>query len=101
MRIKRVAFLRAIVESIFARMRAERKRVADQERAGGAEVDAVIRADADRQVAIILAEAEKDASMIIFEGRAAALDVFIEALAKEPELSRYRKSLEAYALVGN
>ena len=99
-RIKRVAFPPEIAQSIFARMRAERRRVADRERAEGAQLDAEIRADVDRKVTIILAEVERDASMIRSEGRAAATDVFIKALAKEPELSRYQKSLEAYKISG-
>ena len=81
-------------------MRAERRHVADRERAEGAQLDAEIRSEADRQVAIILAEAERDASMIRSEGWAAATDVFIEALAQEPGLSRYQQSLEAYKISG-
>ena len=99
-RIKRLAFPPEIAQSIFARMRAERRLVADRERAEGGQLDAEIRADVDRQVVIILAEAERDASMIRSEGRAVATDVFIKVLAKEPELSRYQKSLEAYKISG-
>ena len=99
-RIKRVAFPPEVAQSIFARMRAERRLVAGRERAEGAKVDAEIRADTDRQVATIMAEAERDAGMIRSEGRAAVLDVFIETLAKEPELSRYQKSVGAYKISG-
>ena len=99
-RLKRVDFPPEITQSIFARMRAERRHVADRERAEGAQLDAEIRSEADRQVAIILAEAERDASMIRSEGWAAATDVFIEALAQEPGLSRYQQSLEAYKMSG-
>ena len=50
-RIKRADFPETVAESVYARMQAERKRIADRERAQGAERDAEVRANVDRQAA--------------------------------------------------
>ena len=97
-RMKRVSFPEAAQEAIFNRMRAERARISTQFRADGAEQYARIRAAADRERAIILAEAQRRAEVIAGEGEARAIDIIIEALAEVPELSGYRKSLEAYKI---
>ena len=97
-RLKRVGFPLAIEQSVFARMRREREVQAQRLRAEGEEEYLTIAADVDRQVAIILAEAERDADILRGEGEAAAIDIFTEALAQEPELSRYQSSLEAYKI---
>ena len=57
-RIKRADFPDTIADSVYARMQAERQRIADRERAEGFERDAEVRANVDRQAAIIRAEAE-------------------------------------------
>ena len=55
---------------------------------------------ADRQVAISLAEAERAANIVLGEGDADTIDISIEALAAEPEPSRYQQSLEANNISG-
>ncbi|MDP6494243.1 MAG: protease modulator HflC, partial [Dehalococcoidia bacterium] len=95
-RLQRISFPPDIEQSIFDRMRAERAFHAARLRAEGEEVYLTITADVDKQVAIILAEAERDANILLDEGESAAIDIFIEALAQEPELSRYQRGLEAY-----
>ena len=56
-RIKRADFPVEIADSVYARMQAERKRKADRERAEGAEIDATVRAQVDRDGTIIRANA--------------------------------------------
>ena len=56
-RLKRVDFVPEISESVYRRMEAERKRVANEQRSIGAAESEKIRADADRQREVILAEA--------------------------------------------
>jgi len=63
-RIKRADFPLEIAESVYSRMRAERQRKADKERAEGNEIDAQVRADADRKATIILANANRDSRII-------------------------------------
>lgn len=96
-RIKRADFPDEIAESVYARMQAERKRKADRERAEGAEADAEIRADVDKQATIILAEAERDAQILRGEGEAEAAKLFAEALERDPEFYGFQRKLETYA----
>lgn len=77
-------------------MQAERKRIADRERAQGAERDAEVRANVDRQAAIIRAEAERDAQIIRGEGEAEAVRIFAESLGQDPEFYAFQRSLQAY-----
>jgi membrane protease subunit HflC len=95
-RTKRIDFPSEIANSIYERMKAERKRIADAERAEGAERDLEIRAGTDRQAAIIKAEAERDADIVRGEGEAEAITIFAEALEQGPEFYAFRRSLEAY-----
>ncbi|MCI0438255.1 MAG: protease modulator HflC, partial [Chloroflexi bacterium] len=95
-RIKRADFPPEIAESIYARMRAERERIANRERAEGAQRDLEIRANADRQATIIRAEAERDANITRGAGEAEAVGIFAEALQQDPEFYRFQRSLEAY-----
>lgn len=95
-RIKRADFPEEIAESVYARMKAERKRKADRERAEGAEVDAQVRADVDKQATIIRAEADRDANIIRGSGEADAIKIFADALNQGPEFYSFQRSLEAY-----
>jgi len=95
-RIKRADFPDEIADSIHDRMRAERKRKADRERAQGAERDAEIRAATDKDATILLAEAERIANITRGEGEAAAIAIFAEALEQDPEFYAFQRSLEAY-----
>ncbi len=95
-RIKRADFPDTIAESVFARMQAERKRIADRDRAEGAQADAEIRSSVDRQATIILAEAERDAAILRGEGEAEAIQIYAEALNQDPEFFTFQRSLEAY-----
>ena len=95
-RIKRADFPEEIAESVYARMKAERQRKADRERAEGAEVDAQVRANVDKQATIIRAEADRDANIIRGSGEADAIKIFADALNKGPEFYNFQRSLEAY-----
>ena len=69
-RVKRIEFPEEVSDSVFNRMRQERKRFASKLRAEGVETAEEIRADADRQATVILAEAYRDAEKIRGEGDA-------------------------------
>ena len=96
LQIKRADFPAEIADSVYARMQAERKRKADRERAEGAQVDAEVRSDVDRQATIIRAEAERDANIIRGEGEARAIEIFASALEQGPEFYAFQRSLQAY-----
>jgi len=95
-RIKRIDLPAEVSESVYRRMEAERKRVANELRStGGAEAEK-IRADADRQREIIIAEAYRDAQRIKGEGDARAAAIYASAFGKNPEFYAFYRSMEAY-----
>ena len=95
-RLKRVDLPQEVSESVFGRMQAERKRIANELRStGGAEAERV-RADADRQREIITAEAYRDAQRIKGEGDAKASAVYANAFSQNPEFYSFYRSMEAY-----
>ena len=95
-RIKRADFPLSIAESVFARMNAERSRVANQERAVGERTKLRVQSDADREVVEILSAANRESLEIrgLAEGR--AIEIFAKALERDPEFFRFLRSLEAY-----
>ncbi len=95
-RVGAIDFPPEIAPNIYERMRAERKRRADGERATGAQKDLNVRADVDRQATIIRAEAERDANIIRGEGEARAVKIFADALNQGPEFFAFQRSLDAY-----
>ena len=94
-RIKRADFPGEIAESVYSRMKAERQRKADKERAEGAEIDAQVRADADRKATIIRANANRDSNIVRGCGEADATRIFAEALEQDPEFYSFQRSLES------
>lgn len=95
-RITRVDYVEAITESVYRRMEAERKRVANELRSTGAAEGEKIRADADRQRDITIANAYRDAQKIKGEGDAEAARIYAEAFGKDPQFAQFYRSLEAY-----
>jgi membrane protease subunit HflC len=95
-RLKRVDFPLEISSSIYSRMDAERKRVANELRASGAAEGEKIKADADKQREVILAEAYRDAQKTKGEGDARASAIYASAFGRNPEFYSFYRSLEAY-----
>ena len=95
-RLKRVDFPLEISESVYRRMDAERKRVANELRASGAAEGEKIKADADRQREVILAEAYRTAQQTKGEGDARASALYASAFGKNAEFYAFYRSLEAY-----
>ncbi len=95
-RLKRVDFVPEISDSVFRRMEAERKRVANEQRSIGAAEGEKIRADADRQKEVLLAEAYRDAQRLKGDGDAKASAVYAAAFGQNPEFYSFYRSLEAY-----
>ena len=95
-RMKRADFSADVQDDIFKRMQAERERISRETRALGAEQDAKIRAEVNKDRAIILADAQKQANLTKGEGEAKAVEIFAEALQQDPEFFAFQRSLEAY-----
>jgi membrane protease subunit HflC len=95
-RITRVDYAESITASVYQRMEAERKRVANELRSTGFAEGEKIRADADRQREVIVAEAYKKAQTIKGDGDAKAAAVYGQAFGKDPSFAQFYRSLEAY-----
>lgn len=95
-RLKRVDLPQEVSESVYQRMEAERKRVANELRSTGAGEAEKIRADADRQREVILAEAYRDAQRTKGEGDAKAAAIYADAYSLNPEFYAFYRSMEAY-----
>lgn len=95
-RLKRVDLPQEVSESVYRRMEAERKRVANELRSTGSAESEKIRADADRQREVILAEAYRKAQEVKGEGDAQASAIYAGAFQSNPEFYSFYRSLEAY-----
>ena len=95
-RLKRVDLLAEISDSVYRRMEAERKRVANELRSMGAAESDKILANAERQRDTILAEAYRDAQKIKGAGDAKATALYAEAFGRDPQFAQFYQSLEAY-----
>jgi membrane protease subunit HflC len=95
-RITRVDYVEAITESVYRRMEAERKRVANELRSTGAAEGEKIRADADRQREVTVANAYREAQKVKGEGDAQAASLYGEAFGRDPQFAQFYRSLEAY-----
>ena len=95
-RLKRVDLPQEVSESVYRRMEAERKRVANELRSTGSAEGEKIRADADRQREVIIAEAYREAQKVKGEGDAKASRIYAESFGQNPEFASFYRSLEAY-----
>lgn len=95
-RLRRVDLPQEVSESVYQRMEAERKRVANELRSEGAGAAEKIRADADKQREIIIAEAFREAQNTKGAGDAKASEIYARAYSKNPEFYAFYRSLEAY-----
>jgi modulator of FtsH protease HflC len=95
-RLKRVDLPQDVSESVYRRMEAERKRIANELRSTGAAEAEKIRADADRQREVLLAEAYRDAQRVRGEGDARAAATYAAAFSQNPEFYAFYRSMDAY-----
>ncbi|MFM8756255.1 MAG: protease modulator HflC [Limnohabitans sp.] len=95
-RMTRADYVDTITESVYRRMEAERKRVANELRSTGGAEGEKIRADADRQREVTIANAYRDAQKIKGEGDAQAARLYAEAFGRDPQFAKFYRSLEAY-----
>jgi len=95
-RIKRINLPEQNKQSVYARMRAERERIARQYRAEGEEQALSIRADADRQKEEILSVAYKEAEKVKGEGDAESTRTYSQAYSRNPRFYKLLRTLESY-----
>ncbi|MDP2951916.1 MAG: protease modulator HflC [Chloroflexota bacterium] len=94
--IKRADLPGEVQASVFARMKAERGRIALQYRAEGNELAAAVRATADKGATIISAEAYAQSQKLMGEGDAQATAIYAEAFEQDAEFYGFLRTLEAY-----
>ncbi|MDR3393778.1 MAG: protease modulator HflC [Parasulfuritortus sp.] len=95
-RIKRVELPAEVSESVYRRMEAERKRVANELRSTGSAEEEQIKADADKQREVIIAQAYREAQTVKGEGDAKAAAIYSAAYGKNPEFYAFYRSMQAY-----
>jgi membrane protease subunit HflC len=95
-RVKRADLPAEVTHSVFARMRAERQRIAKKYRSEGEEEAVKIRAKTDKEKTILLAESYRQAEKLRGEGDAEAIKVYAEAFEKDPEFYAFVRTLQAY-----
>lgn len=95
-RIKRADLPPEVQASVFARMQAERQRIAMRYRAEGEERAREIRASADKEREIILARAYSTSQRLRGEGDAQATAVAGRAFGQDPGFYAFQRRLETY-----
>jgi modulator of FtsH protease HflC len=98
-RMKRLNLPAQNRESVFARMRSERERIAKQYRAEGEAEALKIRAEADKEKARIISEAYREAEKIRGDGDAQSTRIYAEAYSRDPKFYKLVRTLEAYKKV--
>ena len=95
-RLRRVDLPEEVSQSVYQRMNAERKSVANELRSQGFADSEKIRAVAEQERDIIITEAYKDAQKIKGEGDASASRIYADAFSKNQDFYDFFRSLEAY-----
>ncbi|HLD77774.1 MAG TPA: protease modulator HflC, partial [archaeon] len=95
-RIKRLDLPREVQQSVFARMQAERQRIAKKYRAEGEERAREVRAEASKEAQIILAKAYEKAQALLGAGDAQATAIYASAYEKDPDFYSFLRRLETY-----
>ncbi|GAB5470220.1 MAG: protease modulator HflC [Rhodospirillales bacterium] len=95
-RIGRADLAPQVAEAVYARMRAERERLAADFRARGQEQFQTVTAQADREATVIRAEAQRQADILRGEGEGQRTNILNEAYSKDPEFFRFSRTMEAY-----
>lgn len=95
-RIKRADLPQEVQASVFARIIAERSRIASQFRAEGAEQAFRIRADADKERTIIEAKAYEEGQRARGEGDGRSTEIYASAYNRDAEFYSFTRNLEAY-----
>lgn len=95
-RIKRLNLPAGNRQSVFERMKSERRKIADRYRSAGMAENQRIRSRADRQYSDLLARARADAERIRGAAEADAIATLNEVHSADPEFYRVLRTLDAY-----
>ena len=95
-RIKRADLPSEVAHSVYARMKAERQRIAKKYRSEGEEEALKIRAITDKEKTIMLAESYRKSEKLKGQGDAEAISVYAAAFEKDPEFYSFVRTLQTY-----
>jgi membrane protease subunit HflC len=95
-RIRRLDLPDEVQASVFARMKAERERIAKRYRSEGEEKAREVRAEADKEKEIILAEAYRSSETIRGEGDATAAAIYAQAYGQDQKFYSFFRHMEVY-----
>jgi membrane protease subunit HflC len=98
-RIKRADLPVQNEKAVYARMQAERERIAKQYRSEGQEKAQIIKATTEKEKAIILANAYKKVQEIMGNTDAKVIDIYAKTYGKDPAFFEFYKSLSVYEKV--
>ena len=95
-RIKRLNYVERVRQGVYARMIAERKRVAEQYRAEGQGKKAEIEGMREKEQQKITSQAYRRAQEITGKADAEATKIYAKAYNKDPEFYSFLKTLDTY-----
>ena len=96
LRFKRINYVEEVQQDVFARMIAERQRIAQQFRSEGQGEAARIDGERERELAQIVSEAYREAEALRGEADAEATRVYAAAYNRDADFYAFTKSLETY-----
>ncbi len=95
-KIKRINYVEEVQESVFGRMIAERKQIAEKFRSEGKGEARKIEGETEREMKRITSEAYKTAQEIMGKADAAATKTYADAYGLDPDFYSFVKTLEIY-----
>lgn len=96
-RIKRINYVERVQEQVFARMIAERQRIAEQFRSEGQGRASEIEGETERLLAEVKSEAARDAEIIRGQADAEATRIYNEAFGSDADFYAFFRTLESYS----
>jgi membrane protease subunit HflC len=95
-RIKRADLPKEVQASVYARMQAERHRIAKRYRAEGEQRSREIKAETDKEKEIILAKAYQQQMKLFGEGDGRATEIFASSYEQDMEFYSFLRRLQSY-----
>ena len=96
LRFKRISYVEEVQQDVFARMIAERQRIAEQFRSEGQGEAARIDGERERDLAEIQSVAYRESEILRGDADAAATRIYADAYARDPNFYAFTKALETY-----
>jgi membrane protease subunit HflC len=95
-RFKRINYNETVRKTVYDRMIAERKRIAERFRSEGFGESARIRGEKERELKLIQSGAYRKSQEIVGKADAEATGIYAAAYGRDPEFYRFIKTMESY-----